>query len=42
MIPLPTSVDSSAVKATYKKGILRVTLPKTEESRATKVAVSGS
>lgn len=40
-IPLPSSVDSDAVSATYKKGILRVSLPKTAESRATKVVVNG-
>ncbi len=41
MIPLPSSVDPEGVKASYKRGVLRVTLPKNEQSRATKVAVSG-
>ena len=34
-IPLPDDVDGSKVKAQFKKGVLKVSLPKLEQSRAT-------
>jgi HSP20 family protein len=41
-IPLPAEVDADKAKASFKKGVLKVTLPKTEESRraAKKITVS--
>ncbi|KAB2535270.1 hypothetical protein AL035_20190 [Salipiger aestuarii] len=34
MIPVPAGVDSGKVEAEFKRGVLTVTLPKTEESKA--------
>lgn len=39
-IALPTRVDASKVSATYKDGILKVTLPKAEEARPKQIQVS--
>ena len=39
-ITLPTRVDAGKVSATYKDGILTVTLPKTEEANPKKVEVT--
>lgn len=39
-ITLPTRVDSTKVSASYKDGILTVTLPKAEEAKPKKIAVS--
>ena len=39
-ISLPTRVDASKVSATYKDGILTVTLPKAEEAKPKKVEVT--
>ena len=39
-ITLPTPVDASKVNATYKDGILTVTLPKAEEAKPKKVEVT--
>ena len=33
-IPLPAEVDVDKVKATFKKGVLKITLPKTKEAQA--------
>ena len=33
VIPLPAEVDADKVKAAFKKGVLKVTLPKTKESQ---------
>jgi HSP20 family protein len=41
-ITLPTSVNSSGVKATYQDGILRVELPKSEEAKPKQIEVSVS
>ncbi len=32
-VPLPADIDREHVKAAFKKGVLRITLPKTEEAR---------
>ena len=32
-VPLPAGIDRDHVKAAFKKGVLRITLPKTEEAR---------
>lgn len=37
---LPTAVLTDKVKATYKDGILRITLPKTEEVKAKEIQIS--
>ncbi len=39
-ISLPTRVEAGRVHATYKDGILTVTLPKAEEAKAKKVEVT--
>ena len=39
-ITLPTRVDASKVSATYKDGILIVTLPKAEEARPKQIQVN--
>ena len=39
-VTLPTRVDASKVSASYKDGILTVTLPKAEEAKPKKVEVS--
>jgi HSP20 family protein len=39
-ITLPTRVDASKVNATYKDGILSVTLPKAEEAKPRKIQVN--
>lgn len=39
-IPLPEEVDSSGARASYKKGVLRITLPKAASRRSRKVTVA--
>ncbi|MEO5719386.1 MAG: Hsp20/alpha crystallin family protein [Chthoniobacterales bacterium] len=39
-VSLPTRVDAGKVSATYKDGILTVTLPKAEEAKPKKVEVT--
>jgi HSP20 family protein len=39
-IMLPTNVDASKVSATYRDGILTVTLPKAEEAKPKQIQVS--
>ena len=39
-VTLPTQVDSAKVSASYKDGILTVTLPKAEEAKPKKIEVS--
>lgn len=38
-ITLPKPVETDAVKATYRDGVLTITLPKTEEARPRKITV---
>ncbi|HME88095.1 MAG TPA: Hsp20/alpha crystallin family protein [Chthoniobacterales bacterium] len=40
-ITLPTRVDANKVSATYRDGILTVTLPKAEEAKAKHIDVAG-
>ena len=39
---LPADVDASAVEATYKDGVLKLSLPKTEEQSLKKIEVKSS
>ena len=39
-VSLPTRVDADKVNASYKDGILTVTLPKSEEAKAKQIAIS--
>lgn len=39
-IPLPVSVDADKAKATFKKGVLRVSLPKTPEAQAQRKTIA--
>lgn len=39
-VTLPAPVKSDAVKATYEEGVLTVTLPKAEEAKPKKIAIS--
>ena len=39
-ITLPHPVDATEVRATYKDGILAVTLPKAEEAKPKQISVS--
>src|SRR5246127_3609866 len=41
-ITLPTPVDSSKVSATYRDGILTITLPKTEEAKPKMIQVKAA
>ena len=40
IIPLPLSVDGDATSAQYKAGVLRITLPKKEDAKPRRIAVS--
>ena len=40
-ISLPAEVDTGACDATFQDGVLTVTLPKSEQSRAKRITVSG-
>jgi HSP20 family protein len=37
---LPSEVDGEKIKASYKKGVLRISLPKTKKATAKKVEIS--
>lgn len=39
MIELPTEVDADKIKASFKKGVLKVTLPKTKEASRRVISV---
>lgn len=39
MVTLPTKVREDAVDAVYEKGILKITMPKTEERKSEKVSI---
>jgi HSP20 family protein len=40
LIPLPTSVKRDQVKANYKDGVLKITMPKTEEVKSKEIPIS--
>ena len=40
-IPLPADVDDSAAKASYRRGVLDITLPKTPQSPGKRITVEG-
>lgn len=40
-IRLPAGVDSEKVKADFKNGVVRIEMPKTENSKTRKIAVQG-
>lgn len=40
MIYLPDSVDTEAIKASYEKGVLIITLPKTPQTQPKKIDIS--
>jgi HSP20 family protein len=40
-VELPTEVDQSKVEASFKNGILNITLPKTEKTKPVKIQVKG-
>jgi HSP20 family protein len=39
-IALPQKIKSDAAKATYENGILKISVPKAEESKAKKIQVA--
>jgi HSP20 family protein len=39
IIPLPSEVDADKAKASFKKGVLKITLPKTEEARSSRKTI---
>jgi HSP20 family protein len=39
MIPLSSDIDLNKAKATFKKGVLKVTLPKTENARSNRKTI---
>ncbi len=39
VVPLPAEVDEAGAQARYRRGVLRVTLPKSERARARKIEV---
>jgi HSP20 family protein len=41
MVVLPSGVAANKVKATYRQGVLTVTLPKSEEMKANRINVEG-
>lgn len=40
-IPLPTPVNEDGARATYRRGVLRITLPKTAAARRRRIEVKG-
>jgi HSP20 family protein len=39
-LSLPSEVDGEKIKATYKKGVLRITLPKTKKAAGKKIEIA--
>jgi HSP20 family protein len=39
-VRLPTAVDTDAAEAKFEDGVLKITLPKAEEAKAKRIAVS--
>ena len=39
VLPLPTAIDAEKAKATFKKGVLTVTLPKKEEDKPSRKTI---
>ena len=39
-LQLPSDVDGDKIKASYKKGVLRISLPKTKKTTAKKIEIS--
>ena len=39
MIPLPVDIDVNKAKASFKKGVLKVTLPKSEQARSNRKTI---
>jgi len=39
VIPLPAEVKEDKIKAKYKKGVLTITLPKSEQAKAKKISI---
>ena len=40
-LTLPTAVAEDKINAEYREGVLKITLPKTEEAKAHKIKVKG-
>ncbi len=38
-VAFPSNVDTSKIKATYKNGVLKITLPKTEETKGKEIKI---
>jgi HSP20 family protein len=41
VFPLPAAVDENAIDARFADGVLKITLPKTEEAAPKKIAIKG-
>jgi HSP20 family molecular chaperone IbpA len=41
-VSLPTTVDPQGAEATFEDGVLKVSLPKSEEARPRRIGVSGT
>lgn len=41
-LQLPSEVDGDRIKATYKKGVLRISLPKTKKAAGKKIEINAS
>ncbi len=41
-VPLPSGVNEDAIEASFKDGVLTITLPKTEEAKGKKIEIKGT